>query len=263
MPDACPLYDRILLTNDDGYDAPGLRILEEVAAELAREVWIVAPAEDQSGTSHSLSLHEPLRVRRHGERKYAVRGTPADCVALAVGHLMAETPPDLVLSGINRGTNLGTETVFSGTVGAAMTSMLLKIPAIALSQAYRGREPIPWETAQAHAAGVIRQLTSIGWPSDACLNVNFPPIPARDVRPLRFTEQGAGVLSGVKIVSHSDPREIDYHWLTLSRAPLEDAAGSETAAIAAGHISVTPLQFERTHPAALEGLRVRLDRLAG
>lgn len=258
MPETRPIFDRILLTNDDGYDAPGLTILEQVATTLAREIWIVAPAEDQSGTSHSLSLHAPLRVHRKGERRFAVRGTPGDCVAIAIGHLMADAPPDVVLSGVNRGANLGTETVFSGTVGAAMTSMLLGVPAIALSQAFTDRDAVPWNTALEHAPDVIRRLAALGWDSDACINVNFPARPANEVGPPKVTTQGAGVLQGVEVVSRRDPREIDYHWLKLSRAPREDAADSETTALAAGHVTITPLKFERTHEAALARLRGRL-----
>ncbi|TWB07916.1 5'/3'-nucleotidase SurE [Gluconacetobacter diazotrophicus] len=124
---------RILLTNDDGIDVPGLQVLEQVAATLAPEVWVVAPEHDQSGTSHALSLHDPLRISEKGVRRYAVLGTPGDCVVMGVWHLMAGQGPDLILSGVNRGANLGIETVFSGTVGAAMTGMLLGIPSIALS----------------------------------------------------------------------------------------------------------------------------------
>jgi 5'-nucleotidase len=128
------LFPKVLLTNDDGFDAPGLRTLTEVAEELAEEVWIVAPNYDQSGTSHSLSLHSPLRVSQKEERRYSVSGTPGDCVAMAVRHLMVSGRPDLILSGINRGANLGIETVFSGTVGAAMTGLLLGIPSMALTR---------------------------------------------------------------------------------------------------------------------------------
>src|SRR6516225_7319931 len=126
---------RVLLTNDDGFDAPGLQALTQVAEEVAEEVWVVAPNYDQSGTSHSLSLHSPLRVSQKAERRYSVSGTPGDCVVMAVRHLMVSGRPDLVLSGINRGANLGIETVLSGTVGAAMTGLLLGIPSMALSQA--------------------------------------------------------------------------------------------------------------------------------
>ena len=149
---------RVLLTNDDGIDAPGLAVLEAVAAELAHEVWVVAPEHDQSGTSHSISLHSPLRVSRQGERRFGVAGTPGDCVVMGVRHLMRDTPPTLILSGINRGGNLGVETMFSGTVGAAMTGLLLGLPSFALSQTFSNRDNVRWDTARALAPGVIRQL---------------------------------------------------------------------------------------------------------
>jgi len=126
------IVSRVLLTNDDGIDAPGLAVLEQVAASLADEVWVVAPEHDQSGTSHSISLHQPLRYSRHGERRFGISGTPGDCVVMAVRHLMLETPPSLVLAGVNRGGNLGVETVFPGTVGAPMAGMRPGRPSRAL-----------------------------------------------------------------------------------------------------------------------------------
>ena len=170
---ARPIVQRVLLTNDDGIDAPGLAILEAVAAELAHEVWVIAPEHDQSGTSHSISLHSPLRVSRQGERRFGVQGTPGDCVVMAARHLMKDAPPTLVLSGINRGANLGVETMFSGTVGAAMTGLLLGLPSIALSQTFTDRENVRWDTARALAPGVIRQLLEISHDAPTCLNVNF------------------------------------------------------------------------------------------
>src|SRR5271156_4977820 len=165
------LLSKVLLTNDDGFDAPGLRVLTEVAEELAEEVWIVAPNYDQSGTSHSISLHNPLRVSQKDERRYSVSGTPGDCVAMAVRHLMVSEKPDLILSGINRGANLGVETVFSGTVGAAMTGMLLGVRSIALSQAFSDRNAVRWDTARQLAPGVLRRLLRADWADGACLNV--------------------------------------------------------------------------------------------
>jgi 5'-nucleotidase len=255
-----PLFQRILLTNDDGIDAPGLAVLEEVAASLAHEVWVVAPAEDQSGTSHSISLHSPLRAIGKGPRRFAVRGTPGDCVALAVGHLMGDAMPDLILSGINRGANLGTETVFSGTVGAAMTGMLLGIPAIALSQAFRNRNDVPWDVARQHAAGAIRRVVETGWDSDACININFPVAPVDQVKSLKATRQGAGMLQGVEVVSSQDPREVAYHWLRLKRAANRDADDTETGALEAGHITATPLKFERTHEQGLAAIREKWEQ---
>ncbi|MGJ7513753.1 5'/3'-nucleotidase SurE [Pseudomonas baetica] len=245
-----PRFERILLTNDDGIDAPGLKVLERIACQLAREVWVVAPLLDQSGTSHSLSLHTPLRLSFHGARRFAVTGTPGDCVAMALGHLLNHDRPDLILSGVNRGANLGVETVFSGTVGAAMTGLLFGIPAIALSQAFTDRSAVPWDNALNHAPQVIAQLMDMDWPKDVCLNVNFPSCAPGAVLPLKLTRQGSGRLNGVSVRSENDPRGLEYHWLRLDRHTQGDAAGTETAELLAGHITVTPLQFERTHDKA-------------
>lgn len=246
--------DRILLTNDDGIDAPGLAVLEQVAAELAGEVWVVAPAQDQSGTSHSISLHAPLRAARLGERRFAVVGTPGDCAVLALRHLMRDTPPDLVLSGVNRGANLGIETVFSGTVGAAMTAMLLGLPAIALSQAFRDRDAVRWETARGHAGPVIGRLWPLIAGAPACLNVNFPDRPPEGVGPLTLTRQGVGVVQGIEVDSRTDLRGGDYHWLHFRRGPRDNPPDAESTQVAAGRIAVTPLCFERTDEAGFAAL---------
>ncbi|MEG8235360.1 5'/3'-nucleotidase SurE [Pseudomonas orientalis] len=243
-------FERILLTNDDGIEAPGLKILERIACQLANEVWVVAPLLDQSGTSHSLSLHAPLRLSYQGTRRFAVTGTPADCIALALGHLLSHDKPDLILSGVNRGANLGTETVFSGTVGAAMTGLLFGIPSIALSQAFTDRTAVPWENALNHGAPVIEQLMARQWPHDVCLNVNFPSCAPGAVLPLKITRQGRGRLEGVSVRSENDPRGLEYHWLQLRRHPRTDEPGTETAESLGGHITATPLQFERTYASA-------------
>src|SRR5205807_9782242 len=177
------MLDRILITNDDGIDAPGLEVLERIAGELAHEVWVVAPEHDQSGVSHAVSLHHPIRVSERGLRRYGITGTPGDCAVMGACHLMPEAP-QLLLSGVNRGANLGLETVFSGTVGGAMTGMLLGIPSIALSQAFTDREAVPWDTARTLGPQVIRRLLEIGWSNEACLNVNFPDCPASEVGPI-------------------------------------------------------------------------------
>lgn len=237
---------RVLLTNDDGIDAPGLAVLETVAAELAEEVWVVAPEHDQSGTSHSISLHSPLRVSRQGERRFGVAGTPGDCVVMAVRHLMRDRPPALVLSGINRGANLGVETMFSGTVGAAMTGLLLGLPSIALSQTFRDRENVRWDTARALAPGVVRKLLDVSHATPVCLNVNFPDVDAAAAGPLTATRQGAGLVQGIDVLPNVDPRGIDYYWMRFQRGSSENEPDTETAAIASGRISVTPIYFDRT-----------------
>src|SRR6201996_7307772 len=230
---------RVLLTNDDGIDAPGLAVLEAVAAELGHEVWVIAPEHDQSGTSHSISLHSPLRVSRQGERRFGVQGTPGDCVVMAARHLMKDAPPTLVLSGINRGANLGVETMFSGTVGAAMTGLLLGLPSIALSQTFRDRENVRWDTSRALAPGEIRQLLAVEYAHPVCLNVNFPDIDASAAGPLTPTKQGVGLVQGIDVQSQTDPRGLEYHWLRFQRGPRENAPDSETAGVASGRVSVT------------------------
>ena len=171
-----------MLTNDDGIDAPGLAVLEHIAAELAREVWVVAPEHDQSGVSHAVSLHQPLRVTEHGPRRFGITGTPGDCAVMGVCHLMRDAAPDLILSGVNRGANLGMETVFSGTVGGAMTGMMLGIPSVALSQAWTDRKNVPWDTARSLGASVVRRCwRSAGAPTPASTSTSptaRPPTPA-------------------------------------------------------------------------------------
>lgn len=243
---SAPKLPCVLLTNDDGIDAPGLAVLEEVAHELADEVWVVAPEHDQSGTSHSISLHSPLRVSRRGERRFGVLGTPGDCVVMAVRQLMGDVTPTLVLSGINRGANLGVETMFSGTVGAAMTGLLLGLPSIALSQTFRDREHVRWDTARALAPDVIRRLAAIAHDAPVCLNVNFPDVDASAAGPLTVTRQGVGLVQGIDVVPLTDPRGIDYHWLRFHRGPRENGPDTETAVVGSGRVSVTPLHFDRT-----------------
>ena len=249
------VVDRVLLTNDDGIDAPGIKVLEEAAATIAREVWVVAPEHDQSGVSHSISLHHPLRVSTKSPRRFGVFGTPGDCVALAVQELMKDNPPHLILSGINRGSNLGVETVFSGTVGAAMAGMLLGFRSIALSQVYTSPHPVRWATASTLAPRVIRHLAAMEWPGGCCMNVNFPDYPASETTPIVFTEQGRGLMQGLSITKRADPRGQDYYWLSVRRAAQTNPEGAETTIVLNGGVSVTPLEFERTNNDALAWLR--------
>jgi len=252
-----PRIERILITNDDGIDAPGLAVLEQVAREIADEVWVVAPDCDQSGISHALSLHHPLRVTERGPRRFSVSGTPADCVAMAVRQLMPQ-PPVLLLSGINKGANLGVETVFSGTVGAAMAGLLLGVPSIALSQAFTHRDSVRWDTSRTLAPGVITQLWNTGWAETVCLNVNFPDVPAAEAQPMQVTTQGAGRVDGLNVTSRTDLREQNYFWLSISRIDRPNAEDSETSVVFGGGISVTPLRFERTELTEVDELRRRL-----
>ena len=167
---------RILVTNDDGIHAEGLDVCEKIARLLSDDVWVVAPEYDQSGVAHSLSLNDPLRLRQVGERRYAVRGTPTDCVIMGARHLLNGHDPDLVLSGVNRGRNAGEDVIYSGTTAGAMEGTVLGIPSVALSQSYKSRsgQPPHWETSLQFAPDIIRRVLAEGMPSDVLINVNFP-----------------------------------------------------------------------------------------
>lgn len=251
------MLDRILLTNDDGIDAPGLRTLEGIAAELGREVWVVAPEHDQSGVSHAISLHHPLRMTERGPRRWAVTGTPGDCAVMAACRLMADAPPQLLLCGVNRGANLGVETVFSGTVGGAMTGVMLGIPSIALSQAWTDRDAVRWDTAAALGPDVVRRLLEAGWSAGVCLSVNFPDLPPIEAGPLTLARQSFGLID-VEALPRIDPRGFGYYWVKFRRGGHQPAPDSDTEVLAEGKVVVTPLRCDRTDDDAYLRLQAAL-----
>jgi 5'-nucleotidase len=239
---------RILIVNDDGISAPGIELLESVARELSDDVWVVAPAADRSGAASSVTLTLPVRTDEVDERHIGVTGTPTDCLVLAVDELL-DRPPDLVLSGINRGANLGTDVRFSGTFAVVMEAAREGIPAIALSQDFVRGEEVPWETAREYALPTIRRLLDLDL-ADIAWNVNFPAIPPAEVKGVRVTHQGARVTKPFEITHRLDPSGRDYYWLRYTRH--EEHAGeaeSDLAASAAGYVSVTPMPL-RSHPDA-------------
>ena len=204
---------RILITNDDGIHAPGLDVLERIARTLTDDVWVIAPETDQSGKAHSLSLSEPLRLRAVDERRYAVRGTPTDCVIMGVRHIL-DTAPDLVLSGVNRGANVADDVTYSGTIAAAMEGTLLGIPSLALSQAYawsHQAEP-DWSCAETHGPKVLERLIASGIPAGTLYNVNFPPCAPAEVEGLEVTRQGARADAFVGVDPRVDGRGNPYYW---------------------------------------------------
>jgi len=244
---------RILVTNDDGINAPGLSVLEKVARGLSKDVWVVAPEVEQSGAAHSLTLRRPLQVRRLSSRRFAVDGTPTDCVLLAVNHLIPKRRPDLVLSGVNRGANLGEDVTYSGTIAAAMEGTLLDIPSIALSQLREGTV-IKWHSAETFAADVIRKLTSVEWPRGVLMNVNFPIVPPAEVKGVQVVRQGRRA-SGIEIVPIKDPLNRPYLWIGDFLSDEALRPDTDLAATRAGAISVTPLHLDLTHGAALSKLK--------
>ncbi|MBI1384446.1 MAG: 5'/3'-nucleotidase SurE [Rhizobiales bacterium] len=240
---------RILLTNDDGIEAPGLDVLQQIASELSSDVWVVAPETDQSGAGHSLTLREPLRCRNVGERIYAVRGTPTDCVIMAVRHLMGGEKPDLLLSGVNRGQNMADDVTYSGTIAGAMEGVLLGIPSIAMSLCIRFQSPdsIHWETPMAHGSGLVRRLLGAGWPSDVLVNVNFPDRPPAEVEGIAITRQGRRDQGLLNIVDRMDTRGHPYYWFGFERSKSPPESGTDLWATQEGMISVTPLHLDLTH----------------
>src|SRR5919112_1547660 len=228
---------RILLTNDDGVNARGMAQLEAVARKLADDIWIVAPSEEQSGAGHSLTLTQPVRLRKHGEQRFSVTGTPTDAVMLALAHVMKDSPPDVILSGINRGANLGEDVTYSGTVSAAMEGALAGVRSIALSQAYSREgmgDTVPFAAAE------------------SLNNDNSPAVLPGEVKGVRVCRQGIRDYGRLRIVQRTDPRGYDYYWFGLG--PMIETPGNLTdlEAVADGYVSVTPLHLDLTHDESLK-----------
>ncbi|MGU3494859.1 5'/3'-nucleotidase SurE [Xanthobacteraceae bacterium A53D] len=239
---------RILVTNDDGIHAPGLDACARIAAALSDDVWVVAPETDQSGVAHSLSLNDPLRLRQVGERRYAVKGTPTDCVIMGVRHLLIDNPPDLILSGVNRGQNIAEDVSYSGTVAGAIEGTILGIPSIALSQAFgpTTRDNPSYATAEAHGPGVVRTLLEEGIPAGILINVNFPDRAPDDVAGIAVAAQGRRDQKLMRIEARKDGRGNDYFWIAFERRIAATVPGSDVRAIDEGRIAVTPLRVEQT-----------------
>ena len=253
---------RILLTNDDGIHAPGLDVLKEIAAKLSDDVWIIAPETNQSGVSHSLTLHDPLRVRNISEREIAVTGTPTDCVLMAVLELLKDHKPDLVLSGVNQGQNAADDATYSGTVAGAIEGTLLGIPSVSLSQSrsYDETGHIFWDTARQHGVKTIQKLLNAGWPPKVLININFPNCTPEDVKGLEVTNQGySDPNTAVGYVCRKDMRGDPYYWLRFRRNTTNPPKGSDLGALDNNMISVTPLHLDLTHYETCQTLRAELE----
>jgi 5'/3'-nucleotidase len=240
---------RILVTNDDGVNSEGLDVCEKIARELSDDVWVVAPEFDQSGVAHSLSLNDPLRLRQIGERRFAVRGTPTDCVIMGARHVLNNQDPDLVLSGVNRGRNVGEDVIYSGTVAGAMEGAVLGIPSFALSQAYKSRsgQPIHWETAQRFAPDIIRKTLGNGVSGEMLININFPDCVPEAVKEITVSPLGRRRQERLHIDQRVDGRGNPYYWIAFARRERpEPANGTDLSAIANKRISVTPLRLDMT-----------------
>ena len=250
---------RILCTNDDGIHAEGLACLERIAGALSDDIWVVAPEIEQSGASRALTLSIPLRVRKLDDRRFAVAGTPTDCVELAVQELIEGAKPDLVLSGVNRGQNIAEDVTLSGTVAGALQGMALGIPSIALSQAMRifdDSERAMYETAEAYGPAIVQRLMEVGWPAgEVVMNVNFPDVAPADVSAVEVTRQGRRDFKHMHAERRTDPRGRDYYWMGFTGKLSNPPAGTDLRAIYDGKISVTPLHIDLTHGETVNRLK--------
>ena len=249
---------RILLTNDDGIHAEGLESLERIAKALSDDIWIVAPEYEQSGASRALTLSDPIRVRALDARRFAVTGTPTDCVMMGVRELIEGRTPDLVLSGVNRGQNIAEDVTMSGTVAGAIEGMALGIPSMALSQAvmrFHDEVDLHWETSEQYAPGVIKKLLEVGWPADVVMNLNFPAVTPDKVTEIEVTRQGfrdSHIRSAEKRI---DMRGRAYYWMGFDAKLSKPADGTDLKAIYENRISVTPLHIDLTHMETVRALK--------
>ncbi len=259
---------RILITNDDGINAPGLAVLEKIAVQIAGpggEVWIVAPAFEQSGVGHCISYSHPALIAELGPRRFATEGTPADCVLAGLFYVMKDGPPDLILSGVNRGNNAGENVLYSGTVGAVIEAALHGIKTIALSQFFGpGNTNLadPFDAAATHAAGVVQRLLDRGLWDDAdyrlFYNVNFPPVSAAAVKGTKVAAQGFRRYSTYTLEPHLSPTGRQFLWIKggeQGRATLPD---TDVTANVEGYISITPLRCDLTAHDRLSDLAAAL-----
>lgn len=237
------LFERVLVTNDDGIEAPGLAVAVELAQAIARDVLVVAPERDQSGVGQSISVHHALHAIQHGSARYAINGTPADCVLYATDRFWRDTPPDLVLSGVNRGANLSDAIMYSGTVGAVLAAQHLGVPAIALSQAFHPRAAHDFEPALGLGVSVMQTLVDAGFDACDCWNVNFPCRPVADIDTLQVTRQMPGAIAGHRFVADESGHG---HWLDLDYDHVRiDEPSADVSALRAGCVSAMPLRGSR------------------
>jgi 5'-nucleotidase len=237
---------RVLIVNDDGIDAPGIVLLEEIVRRFTDDVWVVAPDEERSGAGHSLSMSHPIRVRQRDSRHFAIKGTPTDCALLGVYELMQDRRPDVLLSGINRGPNLAEDITYSGTASAAIEGAMLGIPSVALSQVIAYKSEIHWDTARLYAPIVIERLLTMHWRQGTFVNVNFPNCPPDKVTGIRITSQGMRPPGTFRPVARIDERHVPYYWIKVAYPHGGEADGNDLQAAADNAVSVTPLQLNMT-----------------
>ena len=238
---------RILITNDDGINADGLKVLERIAKKLSDDVWIVAPETEQSGAGHSLTLHLPVRVRKIAAKKFAVGGTPTDCVLLALKQIIPvhKKPVTLLLSGVNRGSNVADDVTYSGTIAAAMEGTILNVPSIAISLHGDNPEKFHWQTAEKLAPDLIKKLFAIGWKKQTLININFPDCAVEKVQGVQVCSQGKRLVN-VKLSERADPKGRPYFWLGGERDNTPEKTGVDIDYLDSNFITITPIGMDLT-----------------
>ncbi len=246
---------RVLVSNDDGINATGIKVLERALKGLAKEVWVVAPEHENSGAGHALTLQRPLRIRHVRGKRYAVDGTPTDCALLAINQIMRDNRPDIVLSGVNYGGNLGNDVTYSGTVAVAMESTIFGIPAIAFSQHVENfNNSAHWSTAETWIPKVLRKLEGVGLPESVLLNVNFPDVVQKKVTGVEVKRQGA-MKTGDNIKQGFDPLGRPYYWIGWMEQESRYGKGTDLDAMERGAVSITPLTIDLTHKGLMRDLK--------
>ena len=257
---------RILITNDDGISAEGIKILRAIANEFSNDVWVVAPEHEKSGASHALSFQNELTLKKYEEKTFSVNGTPSDCVAIGISNVLKDKRPDLILSGINSGCNVGEDVTYSGTIAAAMEGLIRRIPSIAISQNYEAgkKKQIVRDASKKFLKNILLKLTILGWPNNVFMNVNFPHCTADLVKSIQITTQGNRETDDLIIneVQKSKfrfglRRRLEEN-VNLSIPPLNETVEgymSDVEALADHHISITPLHLDLTHHKSLSDLK--------
>lgn len=250
---------RVLIVNDDGIDGAGIVLLEKIVRRWTDDVWVVAPDQERSGASQTISITHPIRFTQRDERHFAVRGSPTDCALLGINEFCDERKPDILLSGINSGPNLAEDVLYSGTCGAAKEGALLGVPSMALSQIRSYEKPPNWETAEHFLPGLIEKALGMDWPPSCFLNVNVPNVPVDQVAGMAITRQGQRPPGGFQPVRRVDERTVPYFWVKISPRVSEPEEGTDLHAIAHNRISVTPMQIDLTMKHAMDAVRGALS----
>ncbi|MGD9638774.1 MAG: 5'/3'-nucleotidase SurE [Alphaproteobacteria bacterium] len=250
---------RILICNDDGFDAKGIKMLEEIARKLSNDVWVVAPNDEKSAASHALTISRPLRVNKISDKHFTVDGSPADCVLIAICKIMKGQKPDLILSGINNGANLSDDVTYSGTIAAAMEGTILGIPSIALSQCYDDNRKTFWKTAETFCENVVRKILTTTWPDNVLMSVNFPSCDVDQVKGIDVIKLSQKFIksddfSGF-IEDRIDPRGKEYVWVGAARRKEEPEEEGDLKSIMNQKITITPITLDLTDYASLSNLQ--------